>query len=76
MYEEFLKFSVGDRVLLEVSCSDDALKDAKWASGAGDVIISDGEITAKENWDKALLAANPRTAVGATLDGTLICLYS
>ena len=69
---ELSKFSVGDRVQLETSCSDALLASAQWASGGGDILIENGAMTDSAQWDKAILAAHPRTAFGVKADGTVV----
>ena len=69
---ELTKFSKGDRVQLETVCSDARLATARWATGGGDILIENGAITDSSQWDKAILAANPRTAFGVKADGTIV----
>ena len=69
---EFAKFAVGDTVTLTTSCEDAAVSSARWACGGGDVLVKDGAITEDDIWDKAIAAANPRTAVGIKADGTVL----
>ena len=70
--EVFQSFQVGDSITLTTQCQDEALIDAQWATGCGDVLIRDGQITDKSTWMSTVGAA-PRTAIGARADGTLLC---
>jgi len=70
---EYGKFAVGDTVTLKTACSDENLTGAQWATGAGDVLISDGAIADSSAWNKDILNTNPRTAIGVKSDGTVIC---
>lgn len=69
---EYAKFKVGDTVTMTTSCSDPNINDAKWATGGGDILVKDGQITDQTQWDKAISAKNPRTAFGVKADGTVI----
>ncbi len=69
---EFEKYSVGDKVTLCVTCSDPDLINAEWASGCGDVLVSNGQVTG-DSWDSALYGLNPRSALGIKADGSIIC---
>ncbi len=70
--EEFEKFDVGDKVTLKTTCNNDKIKTAKWATGGGDILIQNGEITDSSKWDSAIASRNPRTALGVKADGTVI----
>ena len=73
LYYQFEKFSVGDEVLLETSCYDNAaLENAQWGTGAGNVIVKNGAMTSSSDWDSALLYKNPRSALGIKADGTVV----
>lgn len=65
-------FEVGDRVTLEVECSDDALAEADWVTGCGDILALDGELHEEGNWNSEIERANPRTAVGIRSDGSVV----
>ena len=65
-------FEVGDRVTLEISCSDSRLEDADWVSGCGNILALDGEIYAQDRWNSEVTDANPRTAIGIKSDGTVV----
>ena len=69
---EYEKFAIGDIVTLTTACGDEGLVAARYATGAGDILISDGEITDPESWDRALLPRNPRTAFGVREDGAVV----
>ena len=71
---EFSKFAVGDMITMTTSCTDQALANARFATGAGDVLISDGVITDPAAWDTAIANTAPRTAFGLKADGTVIGL--
>ncbi|MGM9522097.1 MAG: phosphodiester glycosidase family protein [Oscillospiraceae bacterium] len=73
MSAELQKFSVGDIITLTTVCSDSSLVDAQWASGCGDILVSEGSITDTAAWDSDLFGAQPRTAVGIKSDGSIIC---
>ena len=66
------KFAVGDVVTLATSCSDPRLINAAYATGGGDVLISNGEIADTSSWTPALLPRAPRTAFGLLEDGTVV----
>lgn len=65
-------FEVGDRVTLEISCSDSRLEDADWVSGCGNILALDGEIYDQDRWNSEVTDANPRTAIGIKSDGTVV----
>lgn len=65
-------FDVGDRVTLEISCSDSRLEDADWVSGCGNILALDGEIYDQDRWNSEVTDANPRTAIGIKSDGTVV----
>lgn len=65
-------FEVGDRVTLEISCSDSRLEDADWVSGCGNILALDDEIYDQDRWNSEVTDANPRTAIGIKSDGTVV----
>ena len=69
---EYEKFAVGDVVTLTTTCEDENLRNAKYATGAGDMIVAQGAKTDSANWDRALLARAPRTAFGLRRDGSIV----
>jgi len=69
---ELDKFSVGDLVELNVGTSDARLAEAVWATGGGDILVSDGTKTNSAGWDSALLTACPRTVLGIKADGSVL----
>lgn len=70
---EYEKFDVGDIVTLTTTCSDPRLADARYASGGGDVLVSDGAATNVSGWDQALVSGRaPRTAFGVRADGSVV----
>ena len=69
---EYDKFKVGDLVTLTTTCTDPTLESAKWATGGGDVLIDEGQMTDASLWDKAITPKNPRTAIGIKADGTVV----
>ncbi len=70
---QFQKFSVGDTVTLETSCyGNTTLENAVWATGAGDILVQNGQMTSSAGWDSALAAKNPRSALGIRADGTVV----
>ncbi len=70
--DEYKKFAVGDIVTLDTECSDPRLESALWATGCGDLLAENGELTDEETWDKAIAKNHPRTAVGIKPDGSVI----
>ncbi|MDR2421518.1 MAG: phosphodiester glycosidase family protein [Oscillospiraceae bacterium] len=70
--EDFYKFAEGDIVSLSVSCSDEGLKNARWAAGCGDFVVKDGAMADSSVWDKTLSQRNPRTAIGVTASGEIV----
>ena len=70
--EEFEKFAVGDIVTLTATPNDERLINARYATGAGDIIVSDGEKADQDGWDDTLLQRAPRTALGVREDGTVV----
>lgn len=71
-YDELLKFNVGDEVTLNVACNDEALREAAYATGCGDILVQDGAVTDASAWDASIAKRNPRTAVGIKADGTVV----
>ena len=71
--QEYEKFAVGDRVTLTTTCTDNRLADAQYASGGGDIIISDGFITDPADWTNSLMSRAPRTAFGVLENGLVVC---
>lgn len=65
-------FTVGDRVTLTAACSDEKLAGAKWVSGCGNILVSEGKTYHSEWWDASVSGVNPRTAVGVRADGTVV----
>ena len=69
---EFSNLAVGDRLTLSASCSDEAMTQALWACGGGDVLVRDGALTDSSAWDTEISAPrHPRTLLGIHADGTL-----
>ena len=66
------QFYIGDKIKLETSCSLDSINTCKWATGGGDILIRDGQITDSSKWNKSIAGKNPRTALGIREDGTVI----
>ncbi len=71
----FQSFQVGDRVTLHTDCTSSTLEDAQWASGVGDVMVRDGQITDSTAWTYVEKGRDPRSALGVREDGTLV-LYA
>ena len=65
-------FQVGDRITLTTSCTDEALSEAQWAGGVGDIMIKDGAVTDSSSWTYTGDGRQPRTALGMKEDGTLV----
>ena len=72
----FQSFQVGDRVSLHTDCTSSTLEDAQWASGVGDVMVRDGQITDSTAWTYVEKGRDPRSALGVREDGTLPYLYA
>lgn len=70
--EHFKKFAVGDIVTLTTSCNDNLLPQADWATGGGDLLVSNGSVTSSSNWDSSLSGINPRSAIGIKPDGSVV----
>ncbi len=69
----FHSFDVGDKVTLYIDChGNEALINAKWATGGGDIVLKGGEITNTGNWDRAITGVNPRSAIGIKEDGAVV----
>jgi len=69
---EFEKFAVGDTVVLTTTCSDERLANAGYATGSGDIIVSNGRKADPGGWTPALLPRAPRTAFGLRGDGSVV----
>ncbi len=73
MYADAInQFAVGDELQLAFTSSDNVLEEAKYASGCGDVIISEGRINDAEGWSPFVGGAHPRTLLGWKSDNTLV----
>ena len=68
-------FQIGDRITLTTECDDRDLRSAVWASGCGDLMVDDQELTDSSQWDFATDGRQPRTALGVKKDGTVL-LYA
>lgn len=68
----FQSFSPGDAVTLTTRCDSEELKAAQWATGCGDILVRDGQITDTESWVMPAIGSAPRTAVGVRADGTVL----
>lgn len=72
-YREVLQgFAPGDSITLKISTSNQALSQAQWASGGGDVMISNGTLTSSSSWIHTYEGRAPRTALGVKADGSLV----
>ena len=65
-------FEVGDRVTLDVTCSDSRLASYDWVCGCGNILAKDGQIYKSDTWNSSVNGRHPRTAVGIKRDGTLV----
>jgi exopolysaccharide biosynthesis protein len=65
-------FAVGDLVTMTTQCEDEYLKNARWATGGGDILISGGVMADPGTWDKAMLDKHPRTTLGVKSDGSIL----
>ncbi len=71
-YREMLEdFQIGDRVTISTYTNSWELRDAQWATGGGDLMISQGQITDTSTWQHSSGLA-PRSAFGVKEDGTLV----
>ncbi|MCL2392580.1 MAG: phosphodiester glycosidase family protein [Oscillospiraceae bacterium] len=71
---EFEKFAVGDVVTLSTSVTDQRLLNARYATGGGYILVSDGVVADASNWSSALQTRAPRTAFGIRADGSVISI--
>lgn len=71
----FRLFDEGDRVTLTTTCEDEALSQAQWAGGVGDIMVADGALTDSSDWIHVKEGRAPRTALGVKEDGSLL-LYA
>ena len=71
----YASFEIGDRITLTTECDDRDLRNAVWASGCGDLMIDDRELTDTSEWTFATDGRQPRTALGVKKDGTVL-LYA
>ena len=70
---DYQKFDVGDIVQLDTHCwGNPVIEQAVWATGAGDLIVDNGQITDSSSWDPAIKSVNPRSALGIKADGTVV----
>ena len=69
---EFEKFAVGDIVTLLSTTEDERLANAQYATGGGDILISNGVRADSSEWTRALLPRAPRTAFGVRSDGSVV----
>ena len=70
---DYDKFDVGDIVQLDTyAWGNETLAGAQWATGCGDLIVDNGQVTDSSGWDHALLGINPRSALGIKADGTIV----
>ena len=73
---EMNKFDIGDIVTLAISSNDSRLNYAQFATGAGNMLITDGVITDPDEWTPVLVPRAPRTAFGVRADGSVISIVS
>jgi len=71
---EFEKFAVGDIVRLTTTVSDQRVANARYATGGGYVIVSNGVRADSASWSNALRTRAPRTAFGVREDGSIIAI--
>lgn len=71
----YSSFQVGDRITLTTRCEDEALSNAQWAGGVGDLMIENGQLTDSANWQHNDNVRAPRSALGVMPDGSLL-LYT
>ena len=71
----YASFEIGDRITLTTECKDRSLRKAQWASGCGDLMIDDRELTDSSDWSFTTDGRQPRTALGVKKDGTVL-LYA
>ncbi len=70
--DHLLDFEEGDLVTVNVNCWDTAINNAQWASGGGDVMIAEGQLTNTSGWEHLTDGRNPRSAFGVKEDGTIV----
>lgn len=69
---EYEKYNIGDKVTLNITCSDPNLTSAMWATGAGCILLDNGKITDSTDWYPSAATRNPRTALGIRADGSIV----
>ena len=70
---EFENFAVGDFVTFTATCEDASVVYAQYATGGGDIIVSNGIVADSAGWNPTLMPRAPRTAFGLRADGTTVC---
>lgn len=70
--EVLLDFAVGDTVTLSTSTGSAAMSNAQWATGGGDIMVSNGTMTNSANWVHTYEGRAPRSAMGVKADGSLV----
>lgn len=65
-------FEVGDKITLTTVTYEESLQGAKWATGGGDVMISQGGLTDSSTWEHVTEGLAPRTAFGVKSDGSMV----
>lgn len=68
----YQEFQVGDQITLTTACENEALSEAQWAGGVGDIMVRNGQLTDSAKWSYVNDGRNPRTALGVKADGTAV----
>ena len=69
---QYDKFEVGDIVTMTTTCGSEVLRNARYATGGGDILIKNGVKIDSESWTPSLKPKAPRTAFGIKADGSII----
>lgn len=68
----FSSFRFGDYITISTQCNSPQLIAAQWASGAGDVMLQNGQLTDSSKWTYMKDGRAPRTALGVRWDGSVV----
>jgi len=69
---QYNKFEIGDIVTMTTTCGNEVLKNARYATGGGDILIKNGVKADSESWTPSLKPKAPRTAFGIRADGSIL----
>lgn len=70
--ELFRRFQVGDTITMTTHCPDATLRQARYVTGCGDILVENGVITKEEEWMQTIAGQHPRSLLGWRRDGTLV----